>query len=336
MPPGATKDWLACLEAEAESRGVFVDTDIEGRIFHFHLGETPGIVGKVRYSEGQTRNYENEQGGKFIWHRYDRELERIGNGSERNVVNVTLDVWSKDAFDPDDHHFLFLTQEMLSQDTYSRGDQKIRIEGEGEYSGPLAKYADDWDAIFEYATGNSSPPETATAAGGEAETPTDGGETATLIAQDPETPIAQDSETPIVDDTAGTIRESNRSAVAISETFKRSVYDRYDNQCVLTGIEHPELLTVSHVLDRATHPGIAEDLGNVVLLDWTHHMAFDAGFWTFDESGRVWIEPALETTSLTLEASLIDRHGEKIAPLTRVEADYIEQHNDDLEWWPPR
>jgi putative restriction endonuclease len=42
---------------------------------------------------------------------------------------------------------------------------------------------------------------------------------------------------------------------------------------------------------------LAEDIENVLLLDWTHHMAFDAGLWTFDESGRLWIKPGFETES---------------------------------------
>lgn len=92
MPPQATTDWLALLKGEAQRRDVYVDTDLDGRIWHFHLGEGPGVVGKVRHSKAKERNYENEQGQKHIWHRYNRENERIAEGSERNVVNITLDV----------------------------------------------------------------------------------------------------------------------------------------------------------------------------------------------------------------------------------------------------
>ena len=110
MPPQATKDWINILEEKAQERGVPIDTDLDGRIFHFHLGQGPGVIGKVRYSEAKSRNYESEQGKKFIWHRYNREKERIDQSHNRRVVNITLDVKEKTEFDPGEHHFIFLTE----------------------------------------------------------------------------------------------------------------------------------------------------------------------------------------------------------------------------------
>jgi hypothetical protein len=311
MPPQATNDWLSILRKQAQERDVYADTDIDGRIFHFHLGEDPGIVGKVRYSEAKSRDYENDQGQKHIWHRYNREVEQIRQGSERKVVNVTLDVWDKDEFDPEEHHFIFLTEQLIQEETYSQGDQKIWIEGDGRYSGPLAEYVDDWDAIFNYAIGEA----TSTSSGSNSE---------------------QDEDTPFEENTSGTVSESRRTQVQVSGEFKRRVYKRFDHRCPLSGIEHSSILTVSHILGRADNQELAEDIENVILLDWTHHMAFDAGLWTFDESGRLWVKPGFETDSDTLTASLADRHGEKIGDLSTVSNEYIERHNDDLDWWPPR
>ncbi|WP_410764920.1 HNH endonuclease signature motif containing protein [Haloferax sp. DFSO60] len=316
MPPNATKDWLSLLSREADERGVYLDTDIDGRIFHFHLGDDPGIIGKVRYSEEKKRNFVNEQGLTHIWHRYNREKQLIQDGSERKVVNITLDVWSKDEFNQDEHHFIFLTEQMIDQDTYSQGDQKIFITGDGQYTGPLSKYVNDWDAIFEYATNGSPEPSRQS-------TQTD------LKDSTSDTEFAPE-------DTSGRVINSQREIVQVSQKFKDAAYDRFDHQCVLTGIEASELLTVSHVLGRAEHSELAEDIGNVLILDWTHHMALDAGLWTFDESGRIWVKPGFETSSPYLEDSLVSRHGEKVAALTKVNDDYIEQRNQELEWWPPR
>lgn len=83
--------------------------------------------------------------------------EMIEQGSEREVTNVTLDVRDKNEFDPEEHHFIFLTERLIREETYSKGDQKIWIEGDGRYSGPLAKYVDNWDVIFQHATETSSP-----------------------------------------------------------------------------------------------------------------------------------------------------------------------------------
>lgn len=317
MPPQATKDWLSLLDKKAQERNVYVDTDIDGRIFHFHLGKDPGIIGKVRYSEAKSRKYENEQGQKHIWHRYNREKEMIEQGSEREVTNITLDVWDKNEFDPEEHHFIFLTEQLIREETYSKGDQKIWIEGDGRYSGPLAEYVDNWDVIFKHATGMSSPPLSTSSINGSGSGLQGGRESAD-------------------GNTAGTISESQRIQVRVSEKFKRQVYERFNHRCPLSHIEHSEMLTISHILSRTENQDLTEDIENIILLDWTHHMAFDAGLWTFDESGRLWVKPGFETESDFLKASLIDRHGGKVDELAMVADDYIERHNNDLDWWPPR
>lgn len=317
MPPQATKDWLSYLEVKAQERGIYIDTDIDGRIFHFHLGDDPGIIGKVRYSEAKSRNYENEQGQKHIWHRYNRETEQIEQGSERDVVNVTLDVWTKDEFDPDGHHFIFLTERLLQEETYSKGDQKIWIEGEGRYSGPLAEYVDDWDAIFEYATEGDSAPRSS-------DIVTSSNTEGQVERQPDET------------DTSGTVTVSEQAQVQVSADFKERVYERFSHRCPLSGIERSEMLTVSHVLSRAENRNLAEDIENVLLLDWTHHMAFDADLWTFDESGHLWVKPGFETESEALRSSLVDQHGEIIDAFAKVSDEYIQRCNDNVNWWPPR
>ncbi|PSP88729.1 hypothetical protein BRC90_06810 [Halobacteriales archaeon QS_4_69_34] len=106
------------------------------------------MIGKVRIAERSERNYKDERGDQYIWHRYNREQDRISAGHDEIVSNITLDVWDKNEFDSAEDHFLFLTEDMITGDTYSKGDQKIRILSPGKYEGPLSKYTDDWDAIF--------------------------------------------------------------------------------------------------------------------------------------------------------------------------------------------
>lgn len=122
----------------------------------------------------------------------------------------------------------------------------------------------------------------------------------------------------------------------VSAQFKARVAERFDHRCPISRIDHPSLLTVPHILGRADNHELAEDIENVVLLDWTHHMAFDTGLWTFDESGRLWVQPWFETERCSLQRSLTSRRGEKFDALARVKDEYIEQHNDVLDWWPPQ
>jgi hypothetical protein len=160
MPPEATKEWLALLERRARDRNVPHEIRPNIRYFHFRIGKDPAVVGKVRISERKKRDYEDEQGEKYIWHRYNRETEAIeenkNQDEDRDIVNITLDVWEKDEYDPNKSHFIFLTEELLINETHSQGDQRIGVEGDGQYSGPLAKYVDDWDALFDYAMNNKT------------------------------------------------------------------------------------------------------------------------------------------------------------------------------------
>jgi hypothetical protein len=139
-------------------------------------------------------------------------------------------------------------------------------------------------------------------------------------------------------DTAGTHVVSERAGIRISESFKRAVYERYSHRCAVTEIAHRSLLTVSHVLPRADRPDIAEDHGNVLLLNWTHHFAFDAELWTFDEAGRLWVNPDYDPDDHWMEATLSARHGDRIARLKNagVADEYIDERNKSLDWWPPR
>ena len=169
----------------------------------------------MRYSEAKSRNYENEQGQKHIWHRYNREKEMIEQGSEREVANITLDVWDKNEFDPEEHRFIFLTERLIREETYSKGDQKIWIGGDGRYSGPLAEYVDNWDVIFQDATETSSP---------SLSTPSINGSGSGL----------QGDRGSVNGDTSGTISESQRIQVRVSEKFKRQVYERFSHRCMST------------------------------------------------------------------------------------------------------
>jgi hypothetical protein len=139
------------------------------------------------------------------------------------------------------------------------------------------------------------------------------------------------------DDTAGRTVTQTRAGVRVSKSLKQDVYERFDSRCAVTDISHRQLLTVSHVLDRADRPDIAEDPANVLLLNWTHHFAFDAGLWTFDEAGRLWVDPDYRPDDTWMHESLRARHGERLPRLkdSGVADEYVGTRNESLGWWPP-
>lgn len=152
MPRDAIEDWLAILEQQASERGVPVDTDISGRIFHFLLGEEDPVLGKVRISAASSRNYRTEDGEEQMWQRFNREQEKLEADPSQRVCSIQLDIETKGGFNESQDHFLFIPGEIILQETYSKGDQKITITGDGVYRGELARFPDDWDALFAYAT----------------------------------------------------------------------------------------------------------------------------------------------------------------------------------------
>jgi len=140
-----------------------------------------------------------------------------------------------------------------------------------------------------------------------------------------------------VPDFAGREVLETRAGVRVSEAFKQTVYDRFGGRCVVTDIGRPELLTVSHVLARADRPEVAEDPQNALLLNWTHHAAFDADLWTFDEAGRLWVHPEYHPDDQWMHGTLRARHGERVGALREagVADDHIATRNESLAWWPP-
>lgn len=138
-------------------------------------------------------------------------------------------------------------------------------------------------------------------------------------------------------DFAGREVVETRAGVRVSDAFKRTVYDRFGGRCAVTDIGRQELLTVSHVLGRAESPDIAEDPTNALLLNWTHHAAFDANLWTFDEAGRLWVHPDYQPDDDWMHGTLRARHGERVASLrdAGVADEYVTARNEALSWWPP-
>lgn len=122
----------------------------------------------------------------------------------------------------------------------------------------------------------------------------------------------------------------------IDPEFRAVVLRRYNNTCPISSVDHPRLLDVAHILSWSDYPSYRADFANVLPLSKTHHAAFDAGFFTFDVDRHLRISPEFETTSDILQRTLVDRDGERIQfpDRARLSSDFIEQHNQRLDWWP--
>lgn len=121
---------------------------------------------------------------------------------------------------------------------------------------------------------------------------------------------------------------------SLPAAFRDAVLARYDTTCPVSGVDHPRLLDVAHVLSWSDHESLRTAPGNVVALDRTHHAAFDAGLYTLDADFRLHVSPDFETDSDLLRRTLLERDGECVAvPNGALDPAYLDERNQMLDWW---
>ncbi|WP_433632675.1 HNH endonuclease [Halomicrococcus sp. NG-SE-24] len=141
--------------------------------------------------------------------------------------------------------------------------------------------------------------------------------------------------TPSVNDagmSAGTY-EATVHARTVDPEFRATVLSRHNRTCPISGVDHPGLLDVAHILSWSDYPDHRADLSNVLALSKTHHAAFDRELFTIDRDYRLRVNPEFETESDVLQRTIIDRDGERISiPEESLKPQYVTQHNAPLEW----
>lgn len=116
--------------------------------------------------------------------------------------------------------------------------------------------------------------------------------------------------------------------------FRNGVLSAYNNQCCMTGIAIPQLLTACHIIPIAKCENVEDTLNpqNGLCLNALCQRAFSSGLITVDcHSYTIAISPKLkEAADPTTQNWLVAREGQKIqmpsrdTPLTRC----LEYHND--------
>lgn len=133
--------------------------------------------------------------------------------------------------------------------------------------------------------------------------------------------------------TAGTY-ETVAHTRALDPEFRATVLSRYGLTCPVSGVDHPGLLDVAHILSWSEYPAYRADLLNVLPLSKLHHAAFDRELFTINCEYRLQVSPSFETESDVLKRTIIDRAGERL-PLSsdRVDPSYLRQYNSTLTWF---
>jgi putative restriction endonuclease len=131
---------------------------------------------------------------------------------------------------------------------------------------------------------------------------------------------------------AGTY-ETTVHARSVDPEFRATVLSRHDRTCPVSGVDHPGLLDVAHILSWREYPEYRADLANVVPLSKTHHAAFDRELFTLDQECRLLVNPSFETESDLLQRTIINRAGERVPSLEgRLDSTYLAEHNAELAW----
>lgn len=131
---------------------------------------------------------------------------------------------------------------------------------------------------------------------------------------------------------AGTY-ETTVHARALDPEFRVTVLSRYETRCPVSGVDHPALLDVAHILSWSEHPDYRADLGNVLPLSKTHHAAFDRELFTIDEEYRIQVHPEFETESELLQQTILQQAGEPLhLPERSVNPTYLKRYNETLNW----
>ncbi|WP_161570108.1 HNH endonuclease [Salinigranum halophilum] len=128
-------------------------------------------------------------------------------------------------------------------------------------------------------------------------------------------------------------------ARSLPTSFRRTTLARFGCRCPVSGVDHERLLDVAHVLSWSEHPDHRLDPGNVLVLDRTHHAAFDRGLFTIDAGLTLRTNPSLETDSAVLERTLVEADGSTLTLPDPVVLDtsYLSarnEHHENLDWFP--
>jgi len=127
--------------------------------------------------------------------------------------------------------------------------------------------------------------------------------------------------------------EATVHARSVDPEFRATVLSRHDRTCPISGVDHPGLLDVAHVLSWSEYPEYRADVANVLPLSKTHHAAFDRELFTLDENYQLRVNPAFETESKVLRRTIVNRAGEHVSlPDKSLDPDYLEQRNAALAW----
>jgi len=123
--------------------------------------------------------------------------------------------------------------------------------------------------------------------------------------------------------TGPTESEATVKTRRVQRFFRSAVLAVYESRCALSGIQVPELLIASHIIPWKDAPTRRADPRNGLCLNALYDRAFDRGLFTFDESLRVVIAPAIRNSESRGQGSIsfVELEGVSLNLPVRFEPD---------------
>jgi len=121
---------------------------------------------------------------------------------------------------------------------------------------------------------------------------------------------------------------TERSGLVVSRVgqgaYRKSVINRWENQCAVTGFRDSRILIASHIHPwKDATPEERLDVNNGILLSPTYDALFDRHLITFENSGKIILSDSVETEEYAKVGVL---GTERIAKLNSDNKGYLERH----------
>ncbi len=129
------------------------------------------------------------------------------------------------------------------------------------------------------------------------------------------------------------LSETERTAIIQSRVgqgvFRKSIMEKYDGRCLITGVDLPKLLVASHIKPWAVSSNNERlNSENGLLLSATYDRLFDCGLITFNTTGRIYLSSFIgsknEKRLKLTKGNIYELHS------TSAMKTFLEYHNDVL------
>lgn len=129
------------------------------------------------------------------------------------------------------------------------------------------------------------------------------------------------------------LRETERAAIVQARIgqglFRRELIKKYNGKCIITGIDHPKLLTASHIKPWSVSTNTERiSVNNGLLLSATYDRLFDAGLITFDKGGALYLSSLIGNENIKRLHLEKDMRFELYPNHSMIV--FLEYHNDVL------